>query len=203
MEDDAEVRELLCTYLSRQAEFDCVMATSSAEQFFAELPDVLQPPQVVLLDVQLPGLSGIEALPRLKQLLPQAEVIMQTVFDDADRIYRALCAGANGYVLKNTPLPEIKAAVLELVRGGAPMSRAVARKVLQHFKPTPAVQADLLTGRERDVLTGIVDGLGDKQVAVRLGIAHDTVRTHVKAIYRKLQVGSRSELLLRAARGEL
>ena len=203
VEDDAEVRELLCGYLGRQPEFDCVLAADSVESFLAELPDVLRPPQVLLLDVQLPGLSGIAGLPRIRQALPQVEVVMQTVFDDADRIYQALCAGASGYVLKNTPLPEIKAAVLEVLRGGAPMSRAVARKVLGHFKPIPSVQTDLLTTRERDVLQGLVDGLGDKQVAACLGLAHETVRTHVKTIYKKLHVGSRGELLNRAARGDL
>lgn len=203
VEDDPEVRALLCDYLGRQPEFDCVLSADSVESFFAELPDLLRPPQVLLLDVQLPGLSGIEALPRIKQQLPQTEVIMQTVFDDADRIYRALCAGASGYVLKNTPLPEVKAAVLEVMRGGAPMSRAVARKVLLHFKPTPSMQSDLLTAREREVLQGVVDGLGDKQVAARLNLSPETVRTHVKNIYKKLQVGSRGELISRAARGEL
>ena len=203
IEDDPEVRALLCDYLSRQAEFDCVLQAESVESFFRQLPDLLQVPQIILLDIQLPGLTGIEALPRIKQQLPQAEVIMQTVFDDADRIYRALCAGASGYLLKNTPLPEVKAAVLEVLRGGAPMSRAVARKVLLDFKPTPSMQTDLLTSREREVLQGIVDGLGDKQVAARLNMSAETARTYVKSIYRKLQVGSRGELLSRAARGEL
>ena len=203
VEDDPEVRALLCAYLGRQPEFDCVLVADSTESFFEQLPDVLLPPQVVLLDIHLPGISGLDALPRLKRQLPQAEVIMQTVFDDADRIYRALCAGASGYVLKNTPLPELKEAVLEVLRGGAPLSRAVARKVLLHFKPTPSGQSDLLTAREREVLQGIVDGLGDKQVAARLALSVETVRTHVKNIYKKLHVGSRGELMSRAARGQL
>jgi DNA-binding NarL/FixJ family response regulator len=203
VEDDPEVRELLHGYLRQQPEFDCVLVAGSAEDFLDQLTDVRQPPQVVLLDIHLPGMSGLDALPHIKQRLPEADVLMQTVFDDADRIYRALCAGASGYVLKNTPLPEIKAAVLEVERGGAPMSRAVARKVLAHFKPTPTVQPDLLTARERDVVQGLVDGLGDKQVAVRLGLSAETVRSYVKRIYKKLHVGSRTELVSRAARGEL
>jgi DNA-binding NarL/FixJ family response regulator len=203
VEDDPEVRELLHGYLSHQPEFDCVLTASSAEAFLRELPDLLHPPQVVLLDIQLPGMSGIELLPLLRQRLPEADVLMQTVFDDADRIYQALCAGASGYVLKNTPLADLKAAVLEVHRGGAPMSRAVARKVLAHFKPTPSVQPDLLSAREREVVQAIVDGLGDKQVAARLGLSPETVRTYVKRVYKKLQVGSRTELMSRAARGEL
>lgn len=203
VEDDPEVRELLHGYLCQQPELDCVLVAESAEDFLDQLTDVRQPPQVVLLDIHLPGMSGLDALPHIRQRLPETDVLMQTVFDDADRIYRALCAGASGYVLKNTPLPEIKAAVLEVTRGGAPMSRAVARKVLAHFKPTPTVRPDLLTARERDVVQGLVDGLGDKQVAARLGLSAETVRSYVKRIYKKLHVGSRTELVSRAARGEL
>ncbi|MBH8557016.1 response regulator transcription factor [Hymenobacter negativus] len=203
VEDDPEVRELLHGYLCQQPEFDCVLLADSAESFLRQLPDLFRPPQVVLLDVHLPGLSGIEALPTIKQRLPEADVLMQTVFDDADRIYQALCAGASGYVLKNTPLPELKAAVLEVHRGGAPMSRAVARKVLAHFKPSPSVQPDLLSARERDVVQAIIDGLGDKQVAARLDLSPETVRTYVKRIYKKLQVSSRTELMSRHARGHL
>lgn len=203
VEDDPEVRALLHGYLCRQPELDCVLVADSVESFLEQLPDVRQLPQVVLLDVHLPGMSGLDALPLIKQRLPEADVVMQTVFDDADRIYRALCAGASGYVLKNTPLEELKAAVLEVSQGGAPMSRAVARKVLAHFKPTPAVQSDLLSERERDVVHAIVDGLGDKQVAARLGLSVETVRTYVKRVYKKLQVSSRTELISRHARGHL
>ncbi|GAB2870893.1 response regulator [Hymenobacter ruber] len=203
VEDDPEVRELLQGYLCQQPEFDCVLVADSVESFLRQLPDLFLLPQVVLLDIHLPGLSGIEALPTIKQRLPDADVLMQTVFDDADRIYQALCAGASGYVLKNTPLPELKAAVLEVHRGGAPMSRAVARKVLAHFKPSPVVQPDLLSTRERDVVLAIIDGLGDKQVAARLDLSVETVRTYVKRIYKKLQVTSRTELVSRHARGHL
>jgi DNA-binding NarL/FixJ family response regulator len=203
VEDDPEVRELLHDYLRRQPELECVLVADSVEAFLHELPDVRQSPEVILLDIHLPGLSGIEALPIIKQRLPDTDVLMQTVFDDADRIYQALCAGASGYVLKNTPLPELKAAVLEVHRGGAPMSRAVARKVLAHFKPTPSVQPDLLSAREREVVQAIIDGLGDKQVAARLDLSVETVRTYVKRIYKKLQVSGRQELVSRHARGSL
>ncbi|GAB3588610.1 response regulator [Hymenobacter daeguensis] len=203
VEDDPEVRELLHDYLCRQPELECVLVADSVEAFLRELPDVRQSPEVILLDIHLPGLSGIEALPIIRQRLPDADVLMQTVFDDADRIYQALCAGASGYVLKNTPLPELKAAVLEVQRGGAPMSRAVARKVLAHFKPNPSVQSDLLSAREREVVQAIIDGLGDKQVAARLDLSVETVRTYVKRIYKKLQVNGRTELVSRAVRGHL
>ncbi|MBO2012483.1 response regulator transcription factor [Hymenobacter negativus] len=203
VEDDPEVRELLHGYLCRQPEFDCVLLADSVEAFFAELTDVRQPPEIILLDIHLPGMSGIEALPFIKQRLPDTDVLMQTVFDDADRIYQALCAGASGYVLKHMSLPELKEAVLEVHRGGAPMSRSVARKVLAHFKPTPSVQTDLLSDRERDVVQAVVDGLSDKQVAARLELSVETVRTYAKRIYKKLQVSGRSELMSRSARGQL
>jgi DNA-binding NarL/FixJ family response regulator len=203
VEDDPELRELLHGYLCQQPEFECVLVADSVEAFFRELPDVCQVPEVILLDIHLPGMSGLEALPLLKRRLPEADVLMQTVFDDADRIYQALCAGASGYVLKNTPLTDLKEAVLEVHRGGAPMSRSVARKVLAHFKPTPSVQADLLSEREREVVQAVVDGLSDKQVAARLDLSVETVRTYAKRIYKKLQVSGRTELMSRSARGQL
>ena len=137
IEDDPEVRELQHSYLCCQPKFDCVAIASSVEDFLAELPDLLHPPQMLLLDVQLPGLSGIEVLPLLMQKLPQVDIVMQTVFDDADRIYQALCRGASGYVLKNTPLAELKAAVLEVAQGGAPMSRRRSPQGAGPFQAQP------------------------------------------------------------------
>jgi len=202
IEDDPEVRTLLHQYLRAQPELACDIVAGSVKAFLKELAMAV-PPQVLLLDLGLPDIGGLEALPLLLARLLGLEVIIHTVFDDTDSIYRALCLGASGYVLKNTPVAQIKGAVLEVMQGGAPLSRAVARRVLTHFKPHPRVQADLLSPRERQVLEGVVDGLTDKQIAQRLDITTDTIRTHVKHVYRKLQVGGRSELLGRAARGEL
>lgn len=202
VEDDVRLRSLLKEYLCRQPEFACVIVAGSVEELLKEL-DVSLPPHVILLDIGLPGMSGLDALPIIKRRLPEVEIIVQTVFDDVDRLYQALRQGASGYLLKSSPLPEYKAAVLDVVRGGAPMSRAVARKVLAHFTPVPSLDAAALTDRERDVLHALVEGLGEKQVATRLSLAPGTVHTHVKSIYKKLQVSSRAELLGRAARGEL
>jgi DNA-binding NarL/FixJ family response regulator len=197
VEDDPTVRALLHEYLCAQPEFNCVLVADSAEALLAWLPDAVLPPQLILLDIHLPGLSGLDTLPRLRQLVPQAEVVMQTVYDDPDNIFEALRRGASGYLLKSTPLAQLKAGLLEVAQGGAPMSRAVARKVLAHFKPSPLTLPEVLTAREREVVQGLVDGQGEKQVAQRLGLSMQTVHAHVKNIYRKLQVGSRSELLSR------
>jgi DNA-binding NarL/FixJ family response regulator len=172
----------------------------SVEDFLRQLPDLVAPPQLVLLDIGLPGLSGIEALPLLRRHLPEADFVMQTVFDDADRIYQALCAGATGYLLKSTPPADIKAALLDVATGGAPMSRAVARKVLAYFKPAPTAPSTELTARERQVLEGLVDGLSEKQVAARLALSSQTVHSYIKQLYRKLHVRSRAELVRQTLR---
>jgi DNA-binding NarL/FixJ family response regulator len=179
-----------------------LLVADSIEDLLAQLEDALVP-QVLLLDIGLPGLSGTEALPLLKQRYPALEVIMLTAYEDVEHIYQALCCGATGYLAKSTPLAQLKQAVLEVARGGAPMSRAVGRKVLAHFRPTPVTHPDLLTPRERQVLQGIVDGLSDKEIATRLDLATLTIRTHVKHVYRKLHVNSRAQLLSQHLRGSI
>lgn len=202
VEDDPEVRALLTQYFGQQPDMRLTVVAASAEELLRELA-VAHPPQIALLDLGLPGMSGLDLLTTLRARFPQTDVIIQTVFDDTDRIYQALCNGASGYVLKNAPLEQYREAIVEVSQGGAYFSRAVARRVLQHFKPTPQTRPEVLSERERDVLQALVDGLSDKQVAERLHLAHATARTHVRNIYRKLQINSRSELLTRAARGQL
>ncbi|GAB3839190.1 LuxR C-terminal-related transcriptional regulator [Hymenobacter jeollabukensis] len=203
VEDDARVRELLREYLSRQPEFSCTIVVGSMEEFWDELALGL-PPRVILLDVSLPGQSGIQALPMLKKRLPEVDVVLQTMHDDADRIYQALRAGATGYVIKNaTSLPQYKQALLDVLQGGAALSPSVARKALHHFQPAPSQQPALLSAREQQVLQALLDGLSEKQVAARLTLSPDTVHTYVKRLYDKLRVNSRAELLSRAAKGDL
>ncbi len=203
VEDDPDIRALVHHFMARQPDLHCVLVAESVEDFLHQLPDAL-PPQVILLDIGLPGVNGVEALPVITARVPGVEILMHTVFEDPDHIYNALCRGASGYVLKNTPLPQIKDAILDVMQGGAPMSRAVARRVLQHFKPTPTSQPALLTDRERTILDALVQGRSDKQMAVLFDLTPETVRTYVKRIYKKLQVTEgRTELIRRAGRGEL
>ncbi len=203
VEDDARVRELLAEYLGHQAEFTCPIVVDSVEALWREL-DLALPPRVVLLDVSLPGQNGLQALPELRRRLPATDVIIQTMHDDAERIFLALRAGATGYVIKSaTPLASYKQAVLDVLAGGAALSPGVARKALAHFTPTVSHQPDLLSEREREVLQGLVDGLSEKQVAHRLSLSPATVHTYIRRLYEKLRVNSRGELIGKASRGEL
>ena len=200
VEDDTVVSRLLESYFKLQPEIRSVLVADSIEDALEQLAEAI-PPQVMLLDIGLPGISGTEALPLLKEKYPAMEVIMLTSYEDVEHIYQALCCGATGYMAKLTPLAQLKEAVLEVARGGAPMSRAVGRKVLSHFRPTPTTHSDLLTPRERQVLQGIVDGLSDKEISLRLDLSTLTIRTHVKHVYRKMQVNSRTQLLSQHLRG--
>ena len=200
VEDDSSVSESLRHYFSQQPEIREVLVADSIEDVLEQLDEAIVP-DVMLLDIGLPGISGTEALPLLKEKYPCMEVIMLTAYEDVEHIYQALCCGATGYMAKFTPLPQLKEAILEVARGGAPMSRAVSRKVLSHFRPTPTTHCDLLTPRERQVLQGIVDGLSDKEISTRLDLSTLTIRTHVKHIYSKMQVNSRIQLLSQHTRG--
>ena len=211
IEDQVSIRETLEEYLSAQPEFTCGVVAGSMEEFLAALdaPDTAaQPPQVVLSDIGLPGRSGIEGLPFIHERLPAAQVLMLSVFSDAERIFEALQAGAVGYLLKNTPLAQLKEHLLQVAAGGSPMSPGVARQVVQAFQrlstPPPALPTALaparegLTIRELEVVRSIEDGLSYKLIAERHFISLDTVRNHIRAVYRKLQINSRSELMAHA-----
>jgi DNA-binding NarL/FixJ family response regulator len=195
LEGDPEVRELLHGYLCEQPEFECVLVAASVEHLLAKLPTLPHSPQVLLLDSNL---TGAAALPLLRQQLPQTAIVLQTVFDDADRIYQALCQGASGYLLKNTPLAELKTAVHDVAQGGAPMSRAVARKVLAHFRAQPGG----LAPHERAVVQAIVEGLSEPQVVARLGISPEAVRASSRLIYSKLATSTPARLPARQGVGQ-
>ena len=200
IEDQAPIREALSEYLGNQPEFDCVLVAGSMEEFLRQVPRLAVPPVLVLSDIGLPGRSGIEGLPLVRALLPDVQVLMLSVFADAERVFEAICAGAVGYLVKNTSLPLIKQHLLEVAAGGSPMSPGVARFVLRAFQRQPPVRvaasvAQRLTPREQEVVRAIEDGLSYKLVAARHGISIETVRNHIRAVYRKLEVGSKGELL--------
>lgn len=173
------------------------------------LPDQMRAlqPDVVLMDIDMPGLSGIDAVPLVKATAPNAQVLMLTVFDDEDKLFSAIRNGASGYLLKHTPPSEIIAALFDLHRGGSPMTASIARKVLQHVQhpatttaPT-AAQADYhLSTRELEIVRGLVAGYSYKLIADDLHISIDTVRSHIRSVYDKLQVNSKTEAILKAMR---
>jgi DNA-binding NarL/FixJ family response regulator len=195
VEDDVYIRNTMLQFLQMQLEFGQINDFGSVEEFMqsAIAPDVL------LLDIELPGITGLEGAFHIKQQHPQINILMLTVYEDKERIFKALQAGATGYLLKNTPLPKIKSAILDAVDGGVPMSPLVAKKVIAYFATKPAVSetsnAEQLTGREHEVALLLINGDTYKQVAWRLNISPDTVRQHIKHIYRKLQINSRVQLI--------
>jgi DNA-binding NarL/FixJ family response regulator len=200
IEDQPAIREALAEYLCAQPEFTCVLVAESVEDFLHRLPPGLAGPVLVLSDIGLPGRSGIEGLPLIKQLLPEAQVLMLSVYTDAARVFEAICAGAVGYLVKTTPVPQLKAHLLEVAAGGSPMSPQVARHVIQAFQRQPPVQvaaepARRLTPREQEIVLALEQGLSYKLVANQCGISIDTVKNHIRAIYRKLEINSKGELL--------
>jgi DNA-binding NarL/FixJ family response regulator len=200
VEDNRVIRESLAAYVHTDAELRCVCTCGTAEEALDVLPR--QQPDVVLMDIQLPNLSGIECTARLKELLPQVRIIMVTVYGDPDRIFQALRAGACGYLLKRCTPEELVSAVREVQEGGAPMSREIARKVISHFQALPtapesASEVDNLSPREREILELLTQGCADKEIADRLGVKHGTVRWHLQHVYEKLHVRSRTEAALK------
>lgn len=196
IEDDPSIRQSYVTYLCAQPEFDCVLVAGSVEEFLEMLPTASRSPRLVLSDIGLPGMTGIEGVTRIRRVLPKAEVVLITVFAEPERLLQALCAGAVGYLLKSTMLRDVKTALLEVLAGGSPMSPAIARHIVRHFQPMPA-PSELLTARELQLVQAIEEGLSYRLVAERLGISINTVRTFIRRIYDKLQVNSKAELLAR------
>jgi DNA-binding NarL/FixJ family response regulator len=203
VEDDKDVREALKDFCNRQRGMTCELAEDSAEKFFRSLKGG-KIPDVVLMDIGLPGLSGISAIRMLKDEHPSVNVIMLTVYMDPHKIFDSLCAGASGYLLKTTPFAGIRDAIQMVHAGGAPMSPQIARKVIEHFqrKSVPASGSDL-TAREREIVLGLVEGLSYKMLASRMSVTIETIRTHVKNIYQKLQIHSKAEVISRSLRGEI
>ena len=201
VEDNSGLRRTLTRLISHAPGLRCVGAWPDGESALAEMPALK--PDVVLMDINLPGVSGIECTARFKQICPETQVIMVTVYQDADNIFRALQAGACGYLLKRASSVEILDAILEAHRGGAPMTSQIARKVVEAFRKPAAAGVKLeLSPREREVLELIAKGFVNKEVAAQLNIAYETVKGHTKNIYEKLHVHSRSEALMKLVADE-
>lgn len=203
VEDDAEVKLAIQDYLNAQPEFVCALAEESVEKFLMKLNEDNEP-DIILMDIELPGMSGIDGIRMIKDTYPEIDIIMLTIYDDSHKIFQSLCAGASGYLLKNRPFPEIKEAIEVLYSGGAPMTPQIARKVIDYFHPQTSQKADSpLTEKEKEIVIGLVDGLSYKMIADRLYISLETVRTHIKNIYKKLHVHSKAEVIGKSLRGEI
>ena len=197
VEDDRTTREGLEMIINLAAGFRCVCTCMTAEDALSMLPK--HTPEVVLMDIQLPKMSGIECVAELKVLLPAVQVIMVTVYEDPDRIFCALRAGASGYLLKRSTPEQVLTAIRDVQTGGVPMSSEIARKVIAHFQEQETAAADVekLSAREREVLDLVVRGLSNKEIVGRLGITIEGVRWHLRNIYEKLHVHSRTEVLVK------
>ena len=193
VEDDKGLREQLVHILENATDVCCVGSSETAEEALEVIPKLS--PDVVLMDIRLPGMSGIDCVAELKRPFPSLQIIMLTVYEDSERIFRALKAGANGYLVKSSPPEKLLEAIADVSKGGAPMSSHIARKVVQHFhlvgrSPT---EGEDLSPREREVLDLLSSGYIYKEIGDKLGIGTETVRTYVKNICHKMHVRSRLE----------
>ncbi len=200
VEDNGPLRASLSQLIDSADALVCAGAFATAEELLHHVNECK--PHVVLMDIGLPGISGVEAVHRLKETLPSIDVLMLTVYDDDRRIFEAVCAGASGYLLKKTPPDQILQAILDMRRGGAPMTPRIARRVLEMFRETRRAPqlSDTLSAREEEVLNALVEGLSYKMIADRLYISIDTVRSHIKHIYEKLHINSKSQAIALALR---
>jgi DNA-binding NarL/FixJ family response regulator len=193
VDDEADLREHIAGYLAAAGNIRCKSAYASAEEALEHLPR--DKPDVILMDINLGEMDGIECVRRLTVLMPKAQVLMLTVFEDTDKIFRALAAGASGYLLKRMSPKTLLESIEEVCAGGSPMSAPIARKVVQSFKAAPARGDESvdLSPRERSVLDGLAGGIAYKQIADELGVSIHTVRNYIRRIYEKLHVCTRTE----------
>jgi DNA-binding NarL/FixJ family response regulator len=200
VEDSDQLRGTLVRLINREDGFQCVSNYPSAEAALEGLPR--DKSDVVLMDINLPGMNGVECVRRLKQILPETLVVMLTAYEDTENIFNALAAGAAGYLLKRAPRAELIEAIHEVCRGGSPMTTHIARKVVQSFQRsgTSVQPAENLSAREQEVLDFLSQGLMYKEIAEKLGISYETVHTYIRRIYEKLQVRTRTEAVAKFLR---
>ena len=203
-EDNRNLREGLFQLVDGSDGFNCVGAFANCDRLIQNIKE--SKPDVVLMDIEMPGISGIEAIKILKENFPDTKVLMETIFEDNDKIFDSICNGAEGYILKNTPPVLILSAIKEIYEGGAPMTPSVASKVLKMFKNNSSAYIKEkidLTEREKEILRSLVDGMSYKMIAATCFISIDTVSGHIKNIYKKLQVHSKSEAVVKAIKGRI
>ena len=197
VDDEAKLRQSIATFVNGSPGFKCLSSYGSAEAALSHLP--ANKPDVVLMDINMGGMSGIECVEKLKEQSPEMQILMLTVYEDTEKIFRALAAGANGYLLKRSSPTKLLAAIREVHGGGSPMTSSIARKVVASSpKQKPAAGAagekpGQLSPREQSVLEGLAKGWTYKQLASELDISIDTIRTYIRRIYEKLHVQSRTE----------
>lgn len=195
VEDDEVLRSALCEAVEEDARLVLAGQYPDAEGFLEHLAS--DRPEVVIMDIGLPGIDGVEAMHKVKAMQPGVQFLVSTVQDDDDHLYQAICAGATGYLVKDAAPEQVVDAVCDLYAGGSPMSPGIARRVIKALarQRTPSPEIELLTERERQVLEQLAQGYRYKEIADRLAVSMDTVRTHVRNLYEKLQVSSRTDAL--------
>lgn len=199
VEDDDEIRQTLALIINGTPGYHCKHTFIDCESAIKELPNLYV--NVVLMDIELPGISGIQGVKKLKVIMPDTDFIMLTIKQDDTSIFDSLCAGASGYLMKDTPPSDLLKSITEVSQGGAPMSTNIARKVILSFKkdtpPSP------LSERETEILQHLCDGLNYRAIAEKLFLSAHTVKSHIKNIYRKLHVNSRAEAVSKAIKDKL
>jgi DNA-binding NarL/FixJ family response regulator len=200
VEDSDKFRETLAKMLNRAEGFRCISHYPNAEDALKSLPQ--DKPDVVLMDINLPGINGVECVRQLKQAAPDMQVMMLTVYEDTENIFNALAAGASGYMLKRTARDELLEAIREVHRGGSPMTTHIARKVVQSFQRAAPTKSptEALSPREQEVLDCLAQGFLYKEIAEKLSISYETVHTYIRRIYEKLQVRTRTEAVAKFLR---
>lgn len=199
IEDDKTIHRSLVSSIEMYPALELAFDSFSVEEALEQIKDVVLPVDVILLDIGLPGMDGITGIPHIKKRLDKTDIIMLTAFDESERIFKALCAGACSYISKKTSLKVIMDAVFTVYRGGSYMSPAVARKIAQHFAPLASKKissnSTKLTGRQLEIVSALSDGLSYKLIGEKLDISMNTVRTHIKNIYKTLEVNSKIEVV--------
>jgi len=203
-EDNRNMREGLYQLINGSPGFTCTGAFPNCDDLERRI--LSASPDVIVMDIEMPGMSGIEGVRVIKERFPDIKILMETIFEDDEKIFDSICAGAEGYILKNTAPVEILSAIKEIYEGGSPMTPSIANRVLKMVKNQRVSKAENifnLTDREKEILSCLVEGMSYKLIADECGISIDTVNVHIKNIYKKLQVHSKSEAVAKAIKGKI